>query len=68
MIDINRKELFIISLTIFFTVFSWVIFELFNLKNQVEVSKKYEDILRIKTEINYQIIEVLKKEKLNGLR
>ncbi len=63
MINIDRKEILILSITLFITVFSWVIFELVNLKTHSNIDKKYENILRIKTEINYQIIERLKKEK-----
>ncbi len=67
MINIDRKEILILSITIFITVFSWVIFELVNLKTHSDIDKKYENILNLKTEINYQIIEGLKKEK-NDLR
>lgn len=68
MINIDKKEILILSVTIFITVFSWVIFELVNLKTHSDISKKYESILNIKTEINYQIIETLKKEKIDGIR
>ncbi len=63
MINIDRKEILILSVTIFITVFSWVIFELVNLKTHSDISKKYENILNLKMGINYRIIETLKKEK-----
>ncbi|MCX7880944.1 MAG: hypothetical protein N2482_00305 [Patescibacteria group bacterium] len=56
----NRKELFLISLTIFLTIFAWVLFDIYRIKTDKNLPDQYNitTIKNVKLEI-----EVLKKLK-----
>lgn len=57
----NQKELFYISLTIFFTVVAWVLLEIYRVKaitNQ-GLTTKYVVVENIK--IDSQVLEILKQ-------
>jgi len=57
----NQKELFYISLTIFFTVVAWVLLEIYRVKTTVNqgLAVKYVMVENIK--IDSQVLETLKQ-------
>lgn len=60
---ISKKEIFILSLTIFLTVISWVIYDLLTLKYQMITKENFSEILATEPKINPEIINLLKKRE-----
>lgn len=60
---ISKKEIFILSLTIFLTVISWVIYDLLTLKYQMITKENFNEILEIEPKINSEIINLLKNRE-----
>lgn len=60
---ISKKEIFVLSLTIFLTVISWVIYDLLTLKYQMITKENYSEILATEPKINPEIINLLKKRE-----
>lgn len=59
----NRKELFYLSLTIFLTIISWLIIEIYKVDLNIK-SEKQEVIIDKKIEIDTSIINELKERQL----
>ena len=57
---INKKEFFILSLTIFLTVIGWVIYDLSTIKYLPLSKENFNDIFTVRTEINPKVINLLK--------
>lgn len=60
---INKKEVFILSLTIFLTIISWVTYDLLRTKYEPMEKQNFNEILRVKAEINKDIINLLKNKE-----
>jgi hypothetical protein len=59
----NRKEIFIISLTIFLTVMAWVIYDLLQVSYKEFKSENFDDILRVKSVFSQKTIQVIKEKE-----
>lgn len=57
---INKKEFFILSLTIFLTVIGWVIYDLSTIKYLPLSKENFNDIFTVRTKINPKVINLLK--------
>lgn len=57
---INKKEFFILSLTIFLTVIGWVIYDLLTIKYLPLSKENFNDIFTVEAKINPKIINLLK--------
>lgn len=60
---INKKEIFILSLTIFLTVIAWVIYDLLTIKYQEIIKEDFNEILVTESKINSEIINFLKNKE-----
>ena len=60
---INKKEFFILSLTIFLTITAWVIYDLLTIKYLPLSKENFNDILKVEAKINPKIINLLKTKE-----
>ena len=56
----NRKEVFLISLTIFLTAVAWMILDVYKIKQEVVVSPEVFSSTIIKYKIDPHILDVIK--------
>jgi hypothetical protein len=59
----NRRETFLISITIFLTVIAWVIYDLFQVSYKEFSSQNFQNILQVKSAFSKKIIEVIKEKQ-----
>lgn len=59
----NRREFFILSLTVFFTVLAWVIYDLLQVKYKELPKQNFDNILQTKPAFSQKTIEVLKQKQ-----
>jgi len=59
----NRREFFILSLTVFFTVLAWVIYDLLQVKYKELSKQNFDAILQTKPSFSQKTIEVLKQKQ-----
>jgi len=57
----NQKELFYISLTIFFTVVAWVLLEIYRVKTTTNQGLTTKYVVVENIEIDNQVLETLKQ-------
>lgn len=60
---INKREAFILSLTIFLTIVCWVIYDFLKIKYEPMERQNFSEVLTTKTEINKDIINLLKNKE-----
>lgn len=58
----NRKEIFWISITIFFTVVAWMILDIYKIKSNVNLDKEVYSSTIIKYKIDPVILKKLKNK------
>lgn len=59
----SRKEVFFISLTIFFTVLAWVVYDLLRIRYKQFSSQNFERILQAPSSFSTKTIEILKQKE-----
>jgi uncharacterized membrane protein len=59
----SRKEVFFISLTIFFTVLAWVVYDLLRIRYKQFSIQNFERILQAPSSFSTKTIEVLKQKE-----
>lgn len=60
----NQKELFWLSITVFFTVFAWMLFDIYRLKTNVKIDSAVSSSVSVNFKMNTDLLEVLKKRAL----
>lgn len=60
----NQKELLVLSVTIFFTILSWVIFDIITVKRNINVESSIRNIEPINFTLNDSVLDRL-NEKTN---
>lgn len=60
---INKKEAFILSITIFITVISWVVYDLLSIKYQSIIKENFSEILKTEAKINNEVINLLNEKE-----
>ena len=58
----NQKELFWISLTVFFTIVAWMILDIYMVKTKTTVKSGFESMQKVDFTIKSEIIKVLKEK------
>lgn len=59
----NRREIFLISITIFLTVLAWVVYDLLQVHYKEFNSENFQNILQVKPAFSKKIIEVIKEKQ-----
>lgn len=61
---INRKEILVLSVVIFFTILSWVMFEIYQLQTRPKVEESVEtEVVVPQDSINVKVIDELLRRK-----
>lgn len=58
----NRKELFWISVTVFLTIVSWMMLDIYKVKISADSGSGMMNIVKINFKIDPEILDVLKKK------
>jgi predicted negative regulator of RcsB-dependent stress response len=59
----NRREIFLISITIFLTVLAWVVYDILQVNYKEFNSQNFQNILQAKSAFSKKIIEVIKEKQ-----
>jgi hypothetical protein len=57
----NQKELFWISITIFLTIFAWMILDIFKVKTKITVQSELKTVQTVDFVIKPGVLEILKE-------
>ena len=60
----NQKELFWISITIFFTIVSWMLLDIYRAKTQITVESELKSLETIDFVIKPDVLQVLKGREI----
>lgn len=58
----NRKELFWISVTVFMTIISWMMLDLYKVRTSADSGSNTSNVVKINFKIDPGILDVLKKK------
>lgn len=56
----NQRELFFISLTIFFTIVAWMLLEIFKAESIVKIEKEEQMVLEKPITLDREILKILR--------
>jgi len=56
----NQKELFFVSLTIFFTIIAWMLLEVFKAESVVKIEKEEKMVLEKTVSLDREVLKILK--------
>lgn len=58
----NQKELFWISVTVFFTIIAWMVLDIYMVKTKVTVKSGFESMQKVDFTIKSDILRILKEK------
>lgn len=58
----NQKELFWISVTVFFTIVAWMILDIYMVKTKTTVESGFESMQKVDFTIKSDILKILKEK------
>lgn len=58
----NQKELFWISVTVFLTIFAWMILDIYKVKRQINIESELKSLQKVDFTLESDILKILKEK------